>query len=72
MRDKLITATFFITIFLFLTIPVSSIFAQSKGGILKLDQLIEEALSNNPELKAARERADAYREQTPGRWRQPA
>jgi len=65
MRDKLITATFFIAIFLFLTIPVSSIFAQSEGGILELDQLIEEALSNNPELKAARERADAYRERPP-------
>ena len=65
MRDKLITATFFIAIFLFLTIPVSSIFAQSEGGFLELDQLIEEALSNNPDLKAARERADAYRERPP-------
>ena len=65
MRDKLITATFFIAIFLFLTIPVSSVFAQSEDGILELDQLIEEALSNNPELKAARERADAYRERPP-------
>jgi cobalt-zinc-cadmium efflux system outer membrane protein len=61
MRNTLITATF-LAIFLFLTIPVSSIFAQSEGETLKLDQLIEEALSNNPELKAARERADAYRE----------
>ena len=62
MRKKLIISAFFLFIFLFLTISISSIFAQTEGETLKLDQLIEEALNDNPELKAARDRANAYHE----------
>jgi len=65
MRKKLITSTLFAVVFLFLTVSISSIFAQSEDETLKLDQLIDEALKNNPELKAARSRADAYRERPP-------
>ncbi|KPJ59175.1 MAG: hypothetical protein AMJ42_02215 [Deltaproteobacteria bacterium DG_8] len=65
MKNKLIVYVSFIAIFLFLTISVSSIFAQSGGESLKLDKLIDEALNNNPELKAAWERANAYHERPP-------
>ena len=67
MRKKLITATFFlfIFIFIFLNMAVPPIFAQPEGAFLNLEMLIKEALNNNPEIKAARERADAYRERPP-------
>lgn len=36
--------------------------AQTDAGSLDLNQIIEEALGNNPELKGAQAKADAYRE----------
>jgi len=62
MARKLAAFAFFSLIVLFHTGYASSLFAQSEGGTLDLNQLIEEALQNNPGLKAAWAKVDAYRE----------
>ncbi len=47
----------------FVLIPLSS-FAQSEN-IVKLDSLIEEVLENNPEIRAAQRRWEAFKEKVP-------
>jgi outer membrane protein TolC len=52
-------------ILLFLTfIPLSSL-AQSEKKFLNVDQLVDEALQNNPEILAAKKRWEVFREKIP-------
>lgn len=50
-------------LFLFILIPLSSL-ARSEE-VTKLDQLIEEALENNPEILGAQKRWEAFKERVP-------
>lgn len=49
---------------LLIFIPLSS-FAQSEKPPIKLDQLIEEALQNNPEILAVKKKWEAFKEKVP-------
>ena len=62
MRGKLGVFAFFSFITLFSTFAVPFLFAQSESDSLDLNQIIEEALNNNPGLKAAQALAEAYEE----------
>lgn len=53
---------FFSFIILFSTVAVPSLSAPSESDYLDLNQIIEEALNNNPALKAAQALAEAYQE----------
>ena len=53
---------FFSSVWLLFVVWAPLLHAQSDQGTLDLNQIIEEALSNNPELKGAQAKADAYRE----------
>jgi len=64
-KNNVTTSILFLLMGLFATMHVSSPFAQTEAETLNLEQLIEEALQNNPGLKAARAKADAYREIPP-------
>lgn len=50
-------------LFLFVLIPLTS-FAQSEK-VVRLDQLIEEALQNNPEILASKKRWEVFKEKIP-------
>ncbi len=50
---------------LFLLHPVSLCLAQTETAPLNVDQLVEEALRNNPEILAARARWEVYKEKVP-------
>ncbi len=52
-----------IKIIFFILIPITS-FAQSQSTV-KLDQLIEEALRNNPEIAASKKRWEVFKEKVP-------
>ena len=54
---------FFSCLFL-LSLPVSAS-SQPTKPVLNLDQLVEEALENNPEILAAKKRGEVYREKIP-------
>jgi hypothetical protein len=49
--------------FLFLA-PLASL-AQSEKTMVNLDQLLEEALQNNPEILAARQKWEVFKEKVP-------
>jgi cobalt-zinc-cadmium efflux system outer membrane protein len=58
----------FLGSFLFLLLslfPFSFSSAQSEGPLLNVDQLIEEALQNNPEILAAKAKWEVYKEKIP-------
>jgi outer membrane protein TolC len=50
--------------FVLILIPLPSL-AQSERPRLKVDQLVEEALQNNPEILAAKQKWEAYKEKVP-------
>jgi cobalt-zinc-cadmium efflux system outer membrane protein len=50
--------------FFLLLVPFSSL-AQSETPRLNVDQLVEEALQNNPEILAAKKKWEAYKERIP-------
>jgi len=54
----------FLFLLLLLSLPVSAL-GQPTKTILNLDQLIQEALQNNPEILAAKKRGEVYREKVP-------
>ena len=60
---------FFSCLFLF-SLPVSASSQPTKPA-LNLNQLIEEALENNPEILAAKKRGEVYAEKIPslGHWK---
>jgi len=62
MERKSAAFFFFSSVCLLFAVCGSSLFAQTDEGFLDLNSIIEEALSNNPELKGAQAKADAYRE----------
>jgi outer membrane protein TolC len=62
MKRKLAAFFFFSFVCLLVAAWAPPLPAQPEGGVLDLKQIIEEALSNNPELKGAQAKADAYRE----------
>jgi outer membrane protein TolC len=62
MERKSAAFFFFSSVWLLFVVWAPLLYAQSDQGALDLNQIIEEALSNNPELKGALARADAYRE----------
>lgn len=53
-----------VSFFLLILIPLST-FAQSEKPPIKLDQLIEEALQNNPEILAVKKKWEAFKEKVP-------
>ncbi len=53
-----------ILIFFLMTIPLTS-FAQSEKTTIKLEQLIEEAIQNNPEILAAKKKWEVFKEKVP-------
>ncbi len=62
MRGKSGAFGFFSFIMLFSTLAVPFLFAQPESDSLDLNQIIEEALNNNPGLKAAQALAEAFEE----------
>jgi outer membrane protein, heavy metal efflux system len=54
----------FLSCLFLLSLPVSAS-SQSTKPVLNLDQLIQEALENNPEILAAKKRGEVYREKVP-------
>lgn len=53
-----------VSFFLLILIPLST-FAQPEKPPIKLDQLIEEALQNNPEILAVKKKWEAFKEKVP-------
>jgi len=53
-----------ISFFILILIPLPSL-AQSERPRLNVDQLVEEALQNNPEILAAKQKWEAYKEKVP-------
>ena len=51
--------------FLLSLFPFSFSSAQSEGPLLNVDQLVQEALQNNPEILAAKARWEVYKEKIP-------
>ncbi len=62
MERKSAAFFFFSSVWLLFVVWAPLLYAQSDQGALDLNQIIEEALSNNPELKGAQAKAAAYRE----------
>jgi len=62
MKMKSAAFFFFSSVWLLFVVWAPLLYAQSDQGALDLNQIIEEALSNNPELKGAQAKAAAYRE----------
>lgn len=62
MRRKSVAFFFFASSCLLFIVRTPDLHAQPEAGFLDLSGIIEEALNNNPELKGAQARADAYRE----------
>jgi outer membrane protein, heavy metal efflux system len=62
MKMKSAAFFFFSSVWLLFVVWAQLLYAQSDQGALDLNQIIEEALSNNPELKSAQAKAAAYRE----------
>jgi outer membrane protein, heavy metal efflux system len=54
----------FLSCLFLLSLPVS-VSSQPTKPVLNLDQLIQEALENNPEILAAKKRGEVYREKVP-------
>src|SRR4030042_2440489 len=52
-------------IFLFIFIPLMSLCAQPEKPFIDLNQLIEEALRNNPEILAAKKKWEVFKEKIP-------
>jgi cobalt-zinc-cadmium efflux system outer membrane protein len=58
-------------LFLFLCFLLSlpaSVLSESPKHFLNLDQMVEEALQNNPEILAANKRGEVFREKVPQSW----
>jgi len=62
MERKIAALFLFAFVCLQFALSHSSVSAQVDGRVLDLNQIIEEALGNNPELKGAQAKADAFRE----------
>ncbi len=62
MKKKSAAFFFFSSVWLLFVVRAPLLYAQSDQGALDLNQIIEEALNNNPELKGAQAKADAFRE----------
>jgi outer membrane protein TolC len=61
---RLITLSKVVFFYFFLLIPISSL-AQSETPRLNVDQLVEEAIQNNPEILAAKNKWEVYKEKIP-------
>jgi len=57
----------FLSCLFLLSLPVSAS-GQPTKPVLNLDQLVQEALENNPEILAAKKRGEVYREKVPQSW----
>lgn len=51
--------------FFFIFMPLTTLYAQSERPFINLNQLIEEALQNNPEISAARKKWEVFKEKIP-------
>ena len=61
------TVCLFLSCLFLLSLPVSAS-GQPTKPVLNLDQLIQEALENNPEILAAKKRGEVYMEKVPQSW----
>ncbi len=55
----------FLAMMCFIFMPLAPLYAQAEKPLVKLNQLIEEALQNNPEISAAEKKWEIFKEKIP-------